>query len=525
MARMEGKKIAIVGAGISGLIACKYLKTKGFDPIVFEMKDNVGGVWLRTLDSTLLQTPKLAFQFSDFPWPASVTNSRPTHGEVLEYIQSYAKHFQLLQYIEFNSKVVGMDFVKNSESQENGVISCNGTAWSGEAFGSSGSWHITVHNAQQRCTKVHIVDFVIVCTGRYGDIPKMPTFEAGKGPEVFKGKVVHAMELYSMDHNQVDDLISGKKTVVVGFQKSAFDIAAKCASINGKEFPCTMICREPKWHCPQTFGWSLALAFLYGTRFSELLDHKPGESLIHGILATLLSPLRWGVSKMVEICLQWQLPMKKYDMLPKENLFHQIASCHFLSLPENFYGCLEEGSIVIKKSSGWGFCEHGLTLGSNEDAKLEADLVILATGYESNQKLKDLFDSPLHQQLLSGFESGIVPLYRECIQPQIPEMAIIGYTEGVSNLFTSEMEIRWLVCFLSGGFRLPSSEEMEEDMKKWDDYKRKHSGYKYKKSSIAAIHIWYNDMLCKDMGCIPKRKKNWLSELFLPYGPADYSNL
>ncbi|KAF3791176.1 hypothetical protein EJ110_NYTH14503 [Nymphaea thermarum] len=82
-----------------------------------------------------------------------------------------------------------MDFVNNSESQENGVISCNGTAWSGEAFGSSGSWHITVHNAQQRCTKVHIVGF--------------------------KGKVVHAMELYSMDHNQVDDLISGKMIVVV----------------------------------------------------------------------------------------------------------------------------------------------------------------------------------------------------------------------------------------------------------------------------------------------------------------------
>lgn len=78
------------------------------------------------------------------------------------------------------------------------------------------------------------MDFVIVCTGRYGDIPKMPTFEAGKGPEVFKGKAMHAMELYSMDKKQVDDLISAKKVVVVGFQKSAFDIAAKCAGTNGE---------------------------------------------------------------------------------------------------------------------------------------------------------------------------------------------------------------------------------------------------------------------------------------------------
>lgn len=149
--RMESKRIAIIGAGISGLIACKYVKKKGFTPVVFEMKDDVGGVWLRTLDSTLLQTPKLAFQFSDFPWPTTITNSCPTHGEVLEYIQSYARHFQLLQYIEFNSKVIGMDFVNNSE---NGFISFADAAWSGEAFGSGGSWHIIVHNARQGCTKV-----------------------------------------------------------------------------------------------------------------------------------------------------------------------------------------------------------------------------------------------------------------------------------------------------------------------------------------------------------------------------------
>ncbi|CAN6442300.1 unnamed protein product [Victoria cruziana] len=518
---MDAKKIGIVGAGISGLIACKYVKEKGFAPIVFEMKDEIGGVWLRTLDYTLLQSPKAAYQFSDFPWP-SVAGDIPTHGEVLEYIRSYARHFQLLRYIQFNSKVVGVEFLADPQSSEDGILSSTSDAWSGEPFGSGGAWQITVQNAVEGCTQVHAVDFVIFCTGIYGDIPKWPLLEKGKGPDVFRGKVIHAVDLYSMEHREVDDLITGKRIAVVGFLKSGMDIATKCANNNGVEFPCTLICRKHLWHFPRTFGWTVALGFLYGTRFSELLHHKPGESRLLSMLATVLSPLAWSLNRLVELCLRWQFPWKKLGILPEENVFQQIASCHIAALPRNFFTFLEEGSIVIKKSEAWGFCDSGLML-ENGKERIDADVVILATGYMATQKLKDIFKSSIYQKFLFGSESSIIPLYRECINPWIPRMAVIGHTEATSDLFMSEMEVRWLVCLLTGGFRLPTTKEMEEDMRKWDQYKR--GGNKYNKSSIAAIQIWYNDRLCEDMGCNPRRKRNWFLELFSPYGPADYNSL
>ena len=42
----ENPKIAIIGAGPSGLTALKNLITNGFDVTCFEMNDQIGGNWV-----------------------------------------------------------------------------------------------------------------------------------------------------------------------------------------------------------------------------------------------------------------------------------------------------------------------------------------------------------------------------------------------------------------------------------------------------------------------------------------------
>ncbi|XP_057966346.1 probable flavin-containing monooxygenase 1 [Malania oleifera] len=512
------KHVGIIGAGISGLLACKYTLSKGHRPIVFESQSILGGVWAKTIETTKLQTPKGLYQFSDFPWPPSVTEDFPDHHQVFDYIQSYARHFDLLRHIKFNSKVVSICYEGFSDEEMQ-----SWTLWggAGEPFGSGGKWKLTVEDSQSFSTEVFRVDFVILCVGRFSGVPNIPGFPPNKGPEVFDGQVIHSMDYASMDYASAAKFVEGKHVTVVGTQKSALDIAMECSTVNGEERPCTMLYKTRHWNIPDYLPWGVPLAYLYLNRFSELLIHKPNEGFIFSLLATVLSPVKWAFSKFVESYIKWKYPLVKFGMVPKHSFSRDISTCLIAIVPEDFYNRVEKGSIILKKCQRLNFCKEGILI-DDTDAPLKTDLVILATGFKGDKKLKDIFESPTFKDYITGSPTSTVPLYRECIHPRIPQLVVIGYSESLANLYTSEMRCRWLAELLDCTFKLPGIKEMEEDVEKWDECIKGYSGEHYRRSCIASLHIWYNDQLCRDMGWKLKRKKGFFAELFEPYGPLDY---
>ena len=123
-------RFAVVGAGAAGLAASRELRREGHTPVVFERAAAVGGTWLYTPPAPLgaaathknsgssslyasLRTnvPREAMGFLDFPFAAAGCRCQdprrfPGHEEVLRYLEAFARRFDLLRLVRFETEVV-----------------------------------------------------------------------------------------------------------------------------------------------------------------------------------------------------------------------------------------------------------------------------------------------------------------------------------------------------------------------------------------------------------------------------------
>ncbi|KAK1693268.1 hypothetical protein QYE76_009965 [Lolium multiflorum] len=211
-------------------------------------------------------------------------------------------------------------------------------------------------------------------------------------------------------------------------------------------------------------------------------------------------------------------------MVPDHSFFEALVACLVAIAPKDHYKRLDEGSIVLKLSKTFTFCKEGVLL-EGESSPIRSDIVIYGTGYRGDEKINNMFKSEYFRSIAVGSTSTTLPLYREVIHPKIPQLAVLGYSESLSNLYTTEIRAKWITHFMDGGFRLPCSKAMQKDVLEWEKYMKRYSRGYFRRSCISVLNIWYNDQLCKDMGCNPRRKNGFFAELFEVYGPGDYANL
>lgn len=258
------------------------------------------------------------------------------------------------------------------------------------------------------------------------------------------------------------------------------------------------------------------------------------------------------MSRALDTYYSLKLPLRKHGILPIYSSYDAISTCSFSIAPDKFFDMVERKSIILKEIKSFRFDHSGIIINDEEDY-VEADLVIFATGFEGDSKLRNIFTSKWLQDCVFSTTNMAVPLYRyimqfthsisarivlymwtliypltfyrQCINPRIPQLAILGYGDSLSTLFTSEMMSKWLLCLLEGGFQLPTIEQMEKDVQKWVECTKLYKRKPLRWTCIQATNTWYNDQLCKDMAWNPKRKSGFLAEWFQPYGPADYDKM
>lgn len=123
-------------------------------------------------------------------------------------------------------------------------------------------------------------------------------------------------------------------------------------------------------------------------------------------------------------------------------------------------------------------------------------------------------------------------LYRNMVHPDFPNLIFVNSnTTTFTNITTASLQARWVCELLTGRMPMPSHEQMTEEIKIQQKWKRVMMPQaRAARAYMMQTHqVHYYDELLKDMGASVRRKSNWslgfLAEIFAPYAPADYSSI
>ncbi|XP_057868666.2 flavin-containing monooxygenase FMO GS-OX-like 8 isoform X1 [Cryptomeria japonica] len=230
----EIKKVGVIGAGAAGLVAAKELQREGFEVVVYEQNADVGGIWLYNPDieddplgleivgpnqgtiyeSLRTNLTREVMGYMDYPFLVKEGRDPrrfPGHEEISLYLKDFARHFNLVELIRFNTKVEYVGMVgKCQEWVMNGERDCD---MDGDPMDERVQW--VVRATSSGTVEEEVFDAVVVCNGHY----RQPAIAEIPGAQKWPGKQIHS---YSY---RVSEPFFNQVVVIIGSSLSACDIS------------------------------------------------------------------------------------------------------------------------------------------------------------------------------------------------------------------------------------------------------------------------------------------------------------
>jgi dimethylaniline monooxygenase (N-oxide forming) / hypotaurine monooxygenase len=414
----DSRRVAVFGAGVSGLVVAKCLLDEGLVPVVYEQAPHIGGLW--NYDETLpdgggvmyrslrTNTSKHTLAFSDFPLPRT-TPDFPYHSEVLQYLCDYAAHFGLHDYIRLNTVVESVEQAANEQ------------------------WTMRARTEEQISTETY--EAVIVCSGRdhYPELIHPP------GSELFAGQILHSSSYKGPEE------FAGKRIVVAGVGSSGVDIATELSKVTDELYLST---RHGAWFIPR-----YVLNRPYDHHLTRLAERLPYRLRMFLFLRLLkFEYRRMGIT--VRQLQARGLLVPTFDiwnarLTPCNDLLQRIGS----------------GTIQVKPHITQ---LDGQQVHFADGSAVEADAVVSCTGYA----LRFPF---LPSTLLEIKQNG-VELYKHVFHPDVPTLAFVGLCNVAGSTFpVVEIQGRWVARVLSGNEKLPSKEAMHTAIERYHTHPSRQS--------------------------------------------------
>jgi dimethylaniline monooxygenase (N-oxide forming) len=409
------RRVAVIGAGMSGLVTARALQDEGIEPVVFEQTTNIGGLWNYRDDapdgggpayrSLRTNTSRQVMAFSDFPMDAHLPDF-PARADVLAYLHTYTHNHRLLDRVRLGVRVERATPV--GDGRWDIVVR---TAVSGMGYDASGS-------GMER------FDGLVICTGREG-APAIPTYP---GMETFTGTLTHSAAYTSPES------YAGRDVVVVGAGSSAADIAVEVASVARRVLLSTS---RGAWYVPRVIGGRP-----YDHQLTRLSAHVPYGLRMRAFRALVLREYaHLGVRS--HALRDHGLPEPPFDIwrariVASTELVPAIASGRIGVRPQ-----------IVQLDGGEALFADG--------QRASADIIVACTGYTLTFPFLDASIAPVRAHALE--------LYRHVFPADIPGLAFVGLCSVAGPQFpVAELQARWVARVFSGRRSLPTVTQMHAEI-------------------------------------------------------------
>ncbi|XP_006907872.1 dimethylaniline monooxygenase [N-oxide-forming] 3 isoform X2 [Pteropus alecto] len=444
-----GKKVAIIGAGISGLASIRCCLEEGLEPTCFERSNDVGGLWkfsdhaeegrASIYPSVFTNSSKEMMCFPDFPYPDDYPNFMH-HSKIQEYIEAFAQKKNLLRYIRFETLV-------------SSIKKC-------PSFRVTGQWEVVSEkNGKQESTTF---DAVMICSGHHV-YPNLPS-DSFPGLDKFQGHYLHSRDYKG------PEAFKGKRVLVIGLGNSACDIAVELSHLATQVIIST---RSGSWVMSRLWDDGCPWDMVYVTRFANLLWN---------VLPSFVSD--WLYVKKMNTWFKHE----NYGLMPlngtlrNEPVFNDELPSRILC-----------GTVSIKPGVK-AFTETSAVF--EDGTVFEAiDFVVFATGY--NYAYPYLDDSIIQNRNkeLYLFKGIFPPLMEK------PTLAVIGLVQSLGAAIpTADQQARWAVKVFTNSCTLPTPKEMMDDIDKKMEKKLKWFG---QSQTLQTDYVTYMDELGSFIGAKP----------------------
>lgn len=393
-------RVAIIGAGASGLAAALRMQQAGVPFVVFEKNPDIGGTWFENVyPGCRLDTSNFAYGYSfaqDYAWPDRFS----TRESIFEYLSQVCDDASLRSDIRFGSEVVRASYSDTTAE-----------------------WKLTVRT--ESGTYAHTCNAIVAATGQLNR-PKYPDIP---GRERFRGEAMHSAQW----DRSVE--LDGRRVAVIGTGASAYQIVP---AIAGDVSQLTVFQRSAPWMMPTPnyedplppgFVWLLANIRPYArwVRFWQFWNSTEGR------LPYVIADPNWSRADSVsaENDRLRQLLLHRVgeqytdrpDLLPHVTPNYPPGGKRMLRDSGAWAVALKRANVHLETAPIQQITETAIV--TEDGTRHEVDVIVFATGFRASEFLEPIDVIGSGGTTLRDYWAGDARAYLGITIPQFPNLFLL----------------------------------------------------------------------------------------------------